>query len=186
MSEELATTDWAHADDMAYWRDQVDQHADAVRAGGAKKLMCLEATNPEKAAQALYLLQQGATIYKASKETGISEIVLRRTASHHLGPLEKWRPDLVSRLGRLAFSSAAALEMKLEQIMSDPEEMKKVSVDKLAVTYGIIGDKFLTLSGQATVITESRTGPTLEDAMKFREEVRQRMIDKAKAEAIDV
>jgi hypothetical protein len=163
MSEELSTG-WAHEDDMAFWREQVAEYVKGRESSGVKKLMCLEAQDSEKAAQALYLLQRGATIYKAAKETGISEIVLRRTASHHLGPLEKWRPDLVQRLGSLSMVSMEALAMKFDQIMSDPEELKKVSIDKLAVTAGIVTDKFLTINGQATSRVEHRIGISLDDA----------------------
>lgn len=172
---------------MAFWREQVSKFLEERTSSGISSHKSLESKNAELAAEAMYLIaNKGYSFYRAAKETGLSEIMIRRTASHYLGQLEKWRPDMVARLTKISFDLAETIAMKIDQIKGDPEELKKVSIDKLAVAFGIMNDKNLNLQGQATTVVEHRSGPTLEAAVNFREEIRKRLADKAKDEAIDV
>lgn len=179
MSEELSTG-WAHADDMAFWREQVSKFLEERSSIGISSHRSLESKNAELAAEAMYLIaNKGYSFYRAAKETGLSEIMIRRTASHYLGQLEKWRPDMVVRLTKISFDLAEVIAMKAEQLKADPDELKKVSIDKLAVAFGIMNDKNLTMQGQATSVIEHRSASNIEEFEAMKAAARDRLAGKS-------
>ena len=189
MSNIIATPDpgdWAEVPEMDYWREEVRKRAEAHLAEypGAKR--ALEIANPEQAAEILYLLARGETWMAIRGKTGIDPASLSRLQRHHIGTLEKYRPILAQRFTQAAARLLDTLDRKIDQIESDDEAMSKTSLKDIAISLGVATDKASHLAGIATTVIEHRTGPTLEDAMSFRESIRQRIAEKAKGEAIDV
>jgi hypothetical protein len=70
--------------------------------------------------------------------------------------------------------------MKYQQLVDDPEEIKKVSLLHLATSHGIYQDKEMAARGEAKSVIEVRTGkPSLADAMRTIEEARAKLRDDA-------
>lgn len=72
-----------------------------------------------------------------------------------------------------------------QQLFDTPEELAKISPDKLALTVGILTDKAAQLTGMASTIVEHRKGPSLDDAAKMIADAKNRIANKVKSEAID-
>jgi hypothetical protein len=70
-------------------------------------------------------------------------------------------------------------------LANDPEQLKYVPPDKLALTIGIMTDKASQLMGMATTVVEHRKGPSIDDAAKAIEEARMRMANKVRESAIE-
>jgi len=77
------------------------------------------------------------------------------------------------------------LEEKMQRLQADPDKLDDEKLKDIALAIGIVTDKAANLNGMATSVVEHRSGPSIEDAMKFREEVRQR-VQMAKGKVIDV
>jgi len=77
------------------------------------------------------------------------------------------------------------LFMKADQLMDDPEQLKMVSPDKLAVTMAIATDKAAMLTGMAGVIVEHRKGVSVEDAATAIAAARARIAAKIKSVSIE-
>lgn len=73
-----------------------------------------------------------------------------------------------------------------QQLFDNPEELAKISPDKLAVTVGILTDKAAQLTGMATTVVEHRKGASLDDAAKMIFDAKARIASKIKSDAIDV
>ena len=72
-----------------------------------------------------------------------------------------------------------------QQLFDNPDELAKISPDKLAVTVGILTDKAAQLTGMASSIVEHRKGASLDDAAKMISEARTRIADKIRKGAIE-
>ena len=72
------------------------------------------------------------------------------------------------------------LFQKSEQLANDPDQLKMVSPDRLALTIGIMTDKASQLSGMATTVIEHRKGASIEDAAKMIAEAKMRVANKTK------
>lgn len=190
MSEELSTG-WAAQESMEFWRDEVKKRAEARLAECPTAKQALEIKAPEKAAQALFLITEGRKTKKAiAEELDISNADLWRLERHHSGTLaqyfERKRPELAARYLQLAESVADVLQEKVTQILSDPEELSKTGIEKLAITLGVINDKAMSLAGMATIKIEHVKGASIEDAMKAIEEARAKVSDQMREGAIEV
>jgi hypothetical protein len=73
-----------------------------------------------------------------------------------------------------------------QQLFDNPEELAKISPDKLAVTVGILTDKAAQLTGMASSIVEHRKGASIDDAAKMIFDAKARIASKIKNDAIDV
>ena len=73
-----------------------------------------------------------------------------------------------------------------QQLFDNPDELAKISPDKLAVTVGILTDKAAQLTGMASSIVEHRKGASIDDAAKMIFDAKARIASKIKNDAIDV
>jgi len=185
MSEQLSTV-WATSPEMEFWREQVRAHAEAALAENPLASKKIEISDPEKAARGLYMLASGKKWSEIESSLGINRSKISALQTRHIGSLEQYRPVLAKRLTMLASRMADTMEAKLCQIEDSEEELSKTSLKDIAISSGITIQNASLLSGNATSVVEHRSGPTLEDAMAFRDSIRQRIADKAKDGAIDV
>lgn len=130
---------------------------------------------PNKAALALYLLSQGATIKAISEKTGLGRGVIRSLEWRHNDTLETKRKEFSMRYAIAAQEFTDLLLERATQLFDDPEALSKISPEKLAITVGILTDKAAQLTGMATTVVEHRKGASLEDAAKLISEARQRI-----------
>ena len=72
-----------------------------------------------------------------------------------------------------------------QQLFDNPEELAKISPDKLAVTVGILTDKAAQLTGMATTVVEHRKGASLDDAAKMISDAKSRIASKIKEDALE-
>ena len=74
---------------------------------------------------------------------------------------------------------------KAEQLADDPEELKKIQPDKLALTVGIMSDQAAKLSGMASSELEHKRGMSIDDALMAIEEARVRAQNKIREQIIE-
>jgi len=74
---------------------------------------------------------------------------------------------------------------KADQLFDDPEQLKNISPDRLAITVGVLTDKSMQLSGMATAVVEHRQGASIDDAAKMIAEAKSRIANKVKAQAVE-
>lgn len=141
---------------------------------------CVENYQPDIAAKALWMLSQGARIRDVSRITGLGHETVRRLEWDHNDTLETKRKQFSMRYAMAAADYTDLLFQKSEQLANDPEQLKMVSPDRLALTIGIMTDKASQLSGMATTVIEHRKGASIEDAAKMIAEAKMRVASKAK------
>jgi hypothetical protein len=185
MSQDLTTIDDAALD---YWRGIVADRAQQVLAKGVTKARALEVTQPEKAAMALYLLNEFPDMSRreVARRANVARIDLDRLAYHNAMKLEDARPELAAKFTKNASELADLVGRKISRINEDDDQLDATSLKDLTIAMGISAQNAATMAGVPTTVIEHRSGPTLEDAMKFRDEVRARLANKAKEESIDV
>lgn len=187
---ELITSDWAAPEQMAYWRDEVRKRAEARLAECPTAKQALEIKDPEKAAEALYLLTEGKLTKRAICDSlGIANQELWRLERHHAGTLaaffDKKKPELAARYIQLAESMADVLQEKITALLDNPEELSKTGIEKVAIALGVVNDKALNLGGIATVKIEHVKGASIEDAMRAIEEAKARVAGQLREGAIE-
>jgi len=89
------------------------------------------------------------------------------------------------RYAMVASEYTDLLFQKAEMLANDPEQLKYVPPDKLALTIGIMTDKASQLMGMATTVVEHRKGTSIEDAAKLIEEAKARVANKMREVAIE-
>lgn len=187
MSEIIAQGDWADPEVMRQYRGIVQAANEEWLSLHPNACRRLELRRPEDCAHAYFLLDDDSiSLSEVSSRTGLDQ--------REVGQLIFRRPVLwEKRKKSLAVKSAYAAEMiadatiqKANSILEDSDTLAATPIKDLALAFGIMNDKAASLNGEASVTIEHRSGPTIEDALKFREEIRQRLADKAKTEAIDV
>lgn len=185
MNEALTTIDDAALD---HWRAVVADRAAQVLSKGVTKARALEVTQPERAAMALYLLNEFPDMPRAqvAKRVNVSRIDLDRLAYHNAMKLEDARPELAAKFTENASKIADLVGRKIARISEDDEQLDQTSLKDLTIAMGISAQNAATMAGVPNTVIEHRSGPTLEDAMQFRDEIRARLAEKAKAESIDV
>ena len=77
------------------------------------------------------------------------------------------------------------LFQKAEQLADDPDQLKNISPDRLALTVGIMTDKATQLAGMAGVVIEHRKGASIEDAAIMIAQAKARIANKIKDQAIE-
>lgn len=140
---------------------------------------------PNKAAMALWLSAQGARYSDIQKKTGLSREIIRGLEWRHNDTLETKRKEFSMRYAIAAQEYTDLLFERSQQLFDNPDELSKISPDKLAVTVGILTDKAAQLTGMATTVVEHRKGPSLDDAAKMIAEAKARVANKVKESAIE-
>jgi hypothetical protein len=146
---------------------------------------CVENCKPHVAAKALWMLAQGARIAEISRITGLGHETIRRLEWEHTDTLETRRKQFSIRYAMAAAEYTDLLFQKSEQLANDPDQLKMISPDRLALTVGIMTDKASQLSGMATTVIEHRRGASIDDAAKMIEEARMRVANKAKEVTVE-
>jgi hypothetical protein len=147
---------------------------------------CVEHYAPNKAAMALWLAAQGARITDIQKKTGLGRETIRGLQWRHNDTLETKRKEFSMRYAIAAQDYTDLLFERSQQLFDNPDELAKISPDKLAVTVGILTDKAAQLTGMASSIVEHRKGASLDDAAKMIFDAKARIASKIKSDAIDV
>jgi len=146
---------------------------------------CVEHYAPNKAAMALWLAAQGARITDIQKKTGLGRETIRGLQWRHNDTLETKRKEFSMRYAIAAQDYTDLLFERSQQLFDNPEELAKISPDKLAVTVGILTDKAAQLTGMASSIVEHRKGASLDDAAKMIFDAKARIASKIKEDAIE-
>lgn len=146
----------------------------------------VEFHNPNGAAIALWGLAQGKTYAQISKESGIDRRTIRDLEWRHEDTLESKRKEFSRKYAIAAEEYTDLLFMKAEQLAEDPDQLKSISPDRLALTVGIMTDKATQLAGMAGVVIEHRNGHTIEDAAIMIAKAKSKVAQKASTVIIDV
>ena len=162
------------------WWDEVMERAKTI---GDKRH--IEHWNPRKAAKALWMLAQGNSILGISKETGLDRQTIRSLSWRHTDTLETKRKEFSKSCALAAEEFTDLIFARAQQLHENPDELAKISPDKLALTVGIMLDKSTQLAGMASTIIEHRKGTSISDAALIIAEARARIANKVKVLTID-
>ena len=146
---------------------------------------CVEKTKPDIAAKALWMLAQGARICDVARTTGLGHESVRRLEWTHGDTLESKRKEFANRYAMAAAEYTDLLFHKAEQLSQSPEELAKISPDRLALVVGIMTDKSSQLAGMATAVIEHRRGASLDEAAQMIEEARMRVAKKSQRKTLE-
>lgn len=146
---------------------------------------CAENTKPHVAAKGLWMLAHGQSINEIRRVTGLGNETIRRLARDHNSTLEGEQKRAAQRYMSIAHEYMDRLYEWSELAADDPDMLRKVSPDRLAMTAGIAQDKALTLNGQATSVIEHRKGKSIDEALEIINAARARVLEKQKATAIE-
>jgi hypothetical protein len=149
---------------------RAEEHGDKKR---------IEFWNPQAAANVLWMLAQGNSVAAVSKETGVARETIRGLSWRHNDTLETKRKEFSQRYAIAAEEYTDLLFSKAEQLCDNPEELAKISPDRLALTVGILTDKASQLSGMAGVVIEHRKGASIDDAARLIAEARAKIAKKS-------
>jgi len=145
----------------------------------------IENYNPNVAAQILWMLAQGGRISVIAKKCKVTHETVRALEWRHNDTLESKRKEFSKRYAIAAAEYTDLVFEKAEQLSRDPDQLKAISPDRLALTIGIMTDKAGQLSGMASTIVEHRKGPSIDDAAKMIAEAKSRIANKVKAQAVE-
>jgi len=176
-----------------------DENLDAIDSHEAKKEFfleikeraksfprnCVENYNPHLAAKILWMSAQGARVSAIAKKLQCGHELVRSLEWRHNDTLESKRKEFSKRYAIAAAEYTDLLFDRAEQLANNPEELAKISPDRLALTVGIMTDKATQLSGMATTVVEHRKGTSIDDAAKMIAEARSRIAAKVKEQAIE-
>jgi hypothetical protein len=182
MTDEETTLDLSEIDGPAAMREFIGEIRDRAKQLSAHSV---ENRKPHVAAKALWMLAQGATVAEAARVTGLKHEMVRKLQWRHSDTLETKRKEFSMRYAMVASEYTDLLFQKAEMLANDPEQLKYVPPDKLALTIGIMTDKASQLMGMATTVVEHRKGTSIEDAAKLIEEAKARVANKMREVAIE-
>jgi hypothetical protein len=162
-------------------REEMKRFLDAIKER-AKELPpnCLENTKPHVAAKALWMLSEGNSLREVNRVTQVGHETCRRLMMDHKDTYDAQQKVAAVRYAMGAQEFVDRIFEWSEMAANDSEMLKKISPDKLAMTAGILQDKALTLSGQATSVVEHRKGKSIEEAIEIIKEARARVANKNK------
>lgn len=146
---------------------------------------CIEKTDPQGAARALWMLAQGCPSKDIVAATGFDRATVRDLGWRHNDTLETKRKKFSRRYAQVAEEFTNILFTKADRLADNPELLDAISPDKLAVTVGIMTDKAAMLSGMAGVVIEHRKGASIDDAAMAIAAAKARVAEKIKAQAIE-
>lgn len=170
-----------HESQPSEWFQEV---LDRAKAHGDRKRV--EFWNPQGAAKALWGLAQGKSYSVIAKETGIDRKTIRSLEWRHEDTLESKRKDFSRKYAIAAEEYTDLLFQKAEQLADDPDQLKNISPDRLALTVGIMTDKATQLAGMAGVVIEHRKGASIEDAAAMIAQAKAKVAQRASTVIIDV
>ena len=170
-----------HESQPSEWFQEV---LDRAKAHGDRKRV--EFWNPQGAAKALWGLAQGKSYSVIAKETGIDRKTIRSLEWRHEDTLESKRKDFSRKYAIAAEEYTDLLFQKAEQLADDPDQLKNISPDRLALTVGIMTDKATQLAGMAGVVIEHRKGASIEDAAAMIAQAKAKIAQRASTVIIDV
>jgi len=146
----------------------------------------VEFWNPQGAAKALWMLAQGKSYTSIAKETGIDRKTVRELEWRHEDTLESKRKEFSRKYAIAAEEYTDLLFAKAEQLYDDPEQLKNIAPDRLALTIGIMTDKATQLAGMAGVVIEHRKGASIEDAMAMIAQAKANVARRVSGTIIDI
>lgn len=146
----------------------------------------VEFWNPQGAAKALWMLAQGKSYSSIAKTTGIDRKTVRELEWRHEDTLESKRKDFSRKYAIAAEEYTDLLFAKAEQLADNPEQLKNISPDKLALTIGIMTDKATQLAGMAGVVIEHRRGHSIEDALAMIAQAKLNLASRVSGTIIDI
>jgi hypothetical protein len=164
------------------WFDEVRRRAEACK---HENSLVYELRHPEKAARILWMMAQGVSLNKISREMGVNRTVIRRMCWRHSDTLESKKKEFSREFAIAAETYKDLLLEKADQLFDDPEQLKLISPDKLALAMAITTDKSMLLAGMASTVVEFRKGASLDDAAKLIEQARARVAEKVRETAIE-
>lgn len=170
-----------HESQPSEWFQEV---LDRAKAHGDRKRV--EFWNPQGAAKALWGLAQGKSYSVIAKETGIDRKTIRSLEWRHEDTLESKRKDFSRKYAIAAEEYTDLLFQKAEQLADDPDQLKNISPDRLALTVGIMTDKATQLAGMAGVVIEHRKGASIEDAAIMIAQAKAKIAQRASTVIIDI
>jgi hypothetical protein len=174
---ELATID--SKDAMQRFMADIQERASSLAPN------CLERTQPDVAAKAMWLLAQGASFTKVRQITGVGHETLRRLSWDHKDTLDSKRKEFSMRYAIAAQEYTDLLFKKAEQLYDDPEQLAQVRPDHLATTVGIMQDKAAALAGITGNDLDKKAGISIEDAAALIAEVKARVAQRQHTQVID-
>lgn len=177
-----AAVEDAKIDDMEALKEFSDEVRERAKLVSRNSV---EHQKPQLAIKALWMLSQGATISQVARTTGLSSEAVRKLEWRHTDTLESKRKEFANRYAMVAAEYTDLLFEKSQQLMDSPEELAKISPDRLALVVGIMTDKSSQLAGMATSVIEHRRGASLDEAAKMIEEARMRVVNKAANKTIE-
>lgn len=187
MSEGVITTDWAEPEVMTHYHGMVTHFRNEHLAIHPNAKRALVITKPHQCAKAFFLLDDlSLSMRQIREETGLNDLELGQLIFKRPETWEQRKPRLAAKLAQAAEGVADLMLMKVERVREDPTQLDEIQFKDLALAGGITTDKSAGLNGVATTIVEHRSGPSVDEALQFREDVRRRLAEKAKEGAIDV
>jgi hypothetical protein len=145
------------------WFDKVQEDAMTGNYSNPKNLV--EITRPEAAALALELLSHGMSANRVSKKSGLNRETVRQLAWRNSDTLQTKRKEISKKYAQAAEAYTELLMDKADQLFENPDELSKLSPEKLAITIGVMTDKSMVLEGMAGVVHEHRKGASIADAV---------------------
>lgn len=182
MSEALTATDWAEPEVMARYREDVAKAASDWLSMHPNAKRRTEIRAPEKAAHALYLLNEtDIPKYKIETIVGLPGVDLGRLMFHRPEIWEKRRPRLAAELAGTAEQLVDLMQDKIASLKADPSKLDEEGLKDIALSIGIVTDKAATFNGMATAVVEHRSGPSIDDARQAIEDAKARAAAKLKS-----
>ena len=171
-SDDLSNTEW-----FQEVLDRAKEHGERKR---------VEFWNPNGAAKALWGLAQGKSHNKIAQESGLDRKTVRELEWRHTDTLDTKRKEFSRKYAIAAEEYTDLLFQKAEQLADNPEQLKNISPDRLALTVGIMTDKATQLAGMAGVVIEHRKGASIEDAAIMIAQAKAKIAQRASTVIIDV
>jgi hypothetical protein len=156
-----------------------------ARAAESSHFDVVEKSKPDKAALALMLLARGTAKKRVAEISGLDRGTISKLAWRHSETLESRKREMARGYAMAAEQYKDLLVQKAEQLEDNPEELAKISPDKIALAMAIATDKATMLSGMPTAVVEHRKGATLSDALALINAAKARIAEKVRSEAIE-
>lgn len=173
MSEELAT------DRIQHWREDVARRAEEWLKLYPNAKRRPEIREPEKCAQALYLLAETDTKhYLIAEKVGLTEREVGQLTYRRPELWEKRRPELAQKMAAASEQLLDVLEEKMQRLQADPDKLDDEKLKDIALAIGIVTDKAANLNGMATVKVEHVHSNRMEEYEAMREAAKKRLEDK--------
>ena len=149
----------------------------SVQLAAAERSNLIEAVDPPRAIQALFLLATGTSKNQAAKLAGIDERTLARLLERHADSLKMIRESSALKAAAVGEKGLELMGKKFQQLDEDPDALAQIDPAKLAVATGIMIDKAAGLEGRASVVIEHRSAPSRQEYREALKQAQARVID---------